>query len=1053
LRVGAYVITAIVLAAYSLYLSESPWSTTDAFHTALESVSTVLAFIIGALALVRFYNRKQGTFLFLGTGFLGTGVLDGYHALVAGSFPEFTDPDLVAWTWIASRVFLSLFLLAAYVSWRRESRRGVPAVREDSVYLVAFVLTALVFGFFMQVPVTGAYFQSLYFSRPAEFIPALLYGAALAGFIRKGEWRRDSLEHWVNVSLVIAVLTHAIFMSRSSGMHDALFDAAHALKVASYVAILVGLLISVYVTFRREVRALEAVRQVNESMAYEVGVRRQAEQVYQETEERLQNFLDTAHDLIQSSDPEGRLVYANRAWQRTLGYELEELEGLRLWDLLDSESAARVRKQHQELLSGESVGRLVLELRARDGRLVVCSGNATVHRVEGKPVAVQAILRDVTEQRRAEKELAASRANLAALVENTGDAIWSVGPDLRLITFNSAFALSVEARTGREPEHGDRPEDIFDPVLARFYTDLYDRTLRGERFNEQVEDEVQGQMRAIEIFCNPISGDEGVAGAVMFGRDVTRRRRAEEALKMAKEEAEAANRAKSQFLASMSHELRTPLNSVIGFANILLKNKAGNLDEKQVGFLGRIMTNGRHLLSLINDVLDLAKIEAGRMELEIEEANLATLVTETVHQLEGRVTEKDVKLIADVPAELPSVQTDVAKLRQVIINLVGNALKFTEHGSVTVRIETLRGPGSAATAIHVVDTGIGIPDDRLEAIFEAFQQADGSTSRKYGGTGLGLAISRSICQLLGYDLTVSSAVGEGSTFSILLLDAAEREEALHAEEHVDDKSREVHLGPDVRELMAAHPMRDFLVLVVDDEVDSRVVLSHYLEDFGCKVLTAATAPEGLELARMHHPDLITLDLVMPGVDGWQALQTLKDDPELRSIPVVVVSIVAGEEGHGRLIGAVDLLNKPIERKDLLRVLWRNLAPQRGGRVLVVDDDADTRVVLEEYLREAGFEVTTARHGKEALEKINGETPDAVLLDLLMPVMDGMTFLEHLRAEPRHLGLPVIVLTGKDLSDLERETLGAVTSGIISKGSSVDERLREVLGSLIPLINR
>ncbi len=429
------------------------------------------------------------------------------------------------------------------------------------------------------------------------------------------------------------------------------------------------------------------------------------------------------------------------------------------------------------------------------------------------------------------------------------------------------------------------------------------------------------------------------------------------------------------------------------------------------------------------------------MDLEIEPVDMDELVRETLAQLEGQVKAKgkDVELRPDVPAGLPPVETDRAKLKQVIINLVGNALKFTDAGEVAVIVEAEDG---LARAIHVRDTGIGIPQDRLDAIFEAFQQADSTTSRKYGGTGLGLTISRSICQMLGYEVDVSSEPGEGSTFTIRFT------EGPRARSEDEEPAAEVVVEPEERPARATS-VRGFTVLVIDDDADSRVLMTHYLQDFGCDVIAASSAPEGLRLARERRPDLITLDLMMPEMDGWEALRKMKEDPDLREIPVVVVSIVASED-RGSLLGAVDLVTKPVEREDLLRVLWRNLLRHQEGRVMLVEDEEDTRVLLRTYLEDAGLDVVEAANGAEALRTLGRDSPDAIVLDLMMPVMDGMTFLERLREMPEYLGIPVIVVTAKDLSEEDREELHAKASGVIEKGDGVEDRLREYLGLIFRL---
>jgi PAS domain S-box-containing protein len=1060
-RAVIYWVVLLLLLGGSFVIRNSPWHSGPELHTVMESIATLLAFLVGCLALVRFYSRKQATFLAIGTGFLGAGVLDLNHVIL--TTPQILArltttgqevENLFAWSWTAERVFLSLFLFWSVLAWRKEARHGAgEAVHEGSVYATALVLTLVDLFFFQFYHLRNAHFVGLPMSRPAELLPAFLFAAAFFGLLMEGGWRRDTFEHWLLLSLLISAMTQAAFMSMSQHRFDAMFDAAHLLKIASYLAMLTGLLFSVYLTFRREGEVLGALTEANDALAREVSVRAQAQQALKEGRARIQDFLDNANDLIQTVAPDGRFLYVNSAWKRVLRYTDEDLERKSVFDIVHPAWVGRLKEEFKRVLSGAPARRFNVEFISADERVVILSGSAAAQFDRGLAVATQGIFRDVTEQRLAERQLAASKANLTALVENTGDAIWSVDRDHRLITFNSAFSLAIEAATGREPAVGQLPEETFSAEDVEWYRDVYDRALRGDRNVALRTDQVGGQLSYFELYANPIQGEEGTAGAVLFGKDVTPRVRAEEALRVAKEEAEAANKAKSDFLANMSHELRTPLNSVIGFTNILLKNKGGNLNDKDVGFLQRVLANGKHLLELINEVLDLAKVEAGRMELIIEPVDLRGLVVETVQQLEGQARVKDgnVVLIADAPEQVDAVETDSAKLKQVIINLVGNALKFTHEGSVTVRVD-VAGDGRTPVAIAVEDTGIGIPPDRLEAIFEAFQQAEAGTARKYGGTGLGLAISRSICLLMGYDLMVESEMGKGSTFTIVMGERARKPLKEEAEEGEGEKEEAEEAAPAAtREAAAPAPrMRDFQVLVVDDEKDSRVLMSHYLEEFGCRVITAGTGEEGIQAARDNKPDLITLDLMMPGMTGWEVLQKLKADPELRKIPVVVVSIVAGE-GRGRLLGAVDLVTKPFDREDLLRVLWRNLVRKRGGRVLVVEDEESTRRLLEGYLHRFGLEVVTAGDGQAGLDAVRTEAPDAVLLDMIMPVMDGMTFLHNLRADPLYTGLPVIVLTGKELTHEEHKALSDMASGILQKGDELEPRLRETLSSLFALV--
>ena len=391
-------------------------------------------------------------------------------------------------------------------------------------------------------------------------------------------------------------------------------------------------------------------------------------------------------------------------------------------------------------------------------------------------------------------------------------------------------------------------------------------------------------------------------------------------LEIAKELAEHANRSKSEFLANMSHELRTPLNSVIGFGNILLKNKAGNLSAEDLTFIGRILANGKHLLGLINQLLDLSKIEAGKMELELTSVALDQLVRETLATQESLLRDRPVKLLTDLPEAVAVLQADAGKIKQVLLNLIGNALKFTAEGSITVRL-VVEPATRRPQCLEVQDTGIGIPRHRQAAIFEAFQQAESGTSRKYGGTGLGLTISRAFCQLMGFRLEVQSEEGKGSTFRVVL--APEAKPAAGPTEAPS-------ASPPHPEPPLDQPAR--LVLVVDDNPDSHILLGNLIEECGCRVITADSGALALTRARESKPDLILLDLMMPTKNGWETLQSLKADPATAAIPVVIASIVA-HEYRGTVPGATDVLQKPVSRDALLRVIRTHTRP----KLLVVAD--------------------------------------------------------------------------------------------------------------------
>jgi signal transduction histidine kinase/ActR/RegA family two-component response regulator len=391
---------------------------------------------------------------------------------------------------------------------------------------------------------------------------------------------------------------------------------------------------------------------------------------------------------------------------------------------------------------------------------------------------------------------------------------------------------------------------------------------------------------------------------------------AEAAHRLARMVAEDANRAKSDFLANMSHELRTPLNSIIGFSDILLKNKSGAFAKTDLGYLDRVQANGRHLLALINSVLDLSKVEARQMPLEITSVPLSALIREMLTELEPQAQQRGVRLLSELPDRRCVVETDGVKLKQILINLVSNAIKFSPDGEVKVVVRC-----DAVTheviSIDVCDTGIGVPPDRVHAIFEAFQQADNSTARQFGGTGLGLTISQSLARLMGFDITLTSELGVGSVFSVVMSRAAQPAPRVGAADEGEPSPREPE--PD-------SGAASFLVLVIDDESDARVILRQSFEELGCAVVTASTVDEGMALARAVAPDMITVDLMMPRKDGWDALEELQADAVLRSTPIVVVSAVATENrSRMQVFGALDYLNKPVTREELWRVVQRGQA--------------------------------------------------------------------------------------------------------------------------------
>ena len=493
-----------------------------------------------------------------------------------------------------------------------------------------------------------------------------------------------------------------------------------------------------------------------------------------------------------------------------------------------------------------------------------------------------------------------------------------------------------------------------------------------------------------------------------------------------------ASQHKSQFLANMSHELRTPLNAVIGVTEMLLEDARDLKREDEIEPLDRVLRAARHLLALINDILDLSKIEAGKMELHLESFSLAPLIEDVVKTIEPLAAKNGNRLIVDCLPELGTIHADQTRCRQALLNLASNANKFTEKGTVTMAARHEPIDGREWITVAVTDTGIGMNTEQMGRLFQEFSQADSSTTRKYGGTGLGLAISRHFCRMMGGDITVDSKPGEGSTFTIRLPRIVETEQAKVAEPEFG----RAHSGAAATEAPR--------ILVVDDDPTVRELVARHLERAGFAVTTAKGGQDGLRLARELRPAAVTLDIMMPDIDGWTVLAAMKGDPALSHIPVVLMTIVE-EKNRGYALGAADYLVKPVDRGKLVTAL-QHICGSSAGRVLLIDDDDVVRRGVRLALEPIGWHVTEAEDGRIALDSLSTSRPDVIILDLMMPRMNGFEFLDEMRARAEWRDIPVVIITAKDLTEADRNRLNGGVEHIIQK-SDRDEMLRRLTGEL------
>ena len=491
-------------------------------------------------------------------------------------------------------------------------------------------------------------------------------------------------------------------------------------------------------------------------------------------------------------------------------------------------------------------------------------------------------------------------------------------------------------------------------------------------------------------------------------------------LETARDEAKEASEAKSKFLANMSHELRTPLNGIIGYADLLLEECEDEGNEMMVEDLTKITQSGSHLLSIINDILDMSKIEAGKMELFVSEFNISDLVEQVKNISQSLADKNNNSIIYEVEDGLTSMKGDETRLRQCVVNLISNAVKFTENGTVTVKVESDRQIDEGLN-ISVSDTGIGMTDTQLQNIFEDFTQADDETTAKFGGTGLGLAITRNLVTMMQGIVSVESKLDVGSTFTISLPRFLEPKETI-SEEIVGES------GP--------------LVLIVDDDLNIHDLACRILIQNGYRTISATDGSRGIEIARERNPSLILLDIMMPKKDGWEVLKDLRNDDVLSKIPVLMTSVLE-EQKTAEALGARAYVSKPIDKKQLLETL-KSLEIDKSSKVLLIDDDPDVRELVSRMLQNEGIEIIEAKNGKEGLEMLVQE-PDLIILDLEMPVMNGFEFLETSSTR-----IPIIIFSGLELSKqdvegLQSQTLGLITKDKLDSGEQLLEAVNGVLG--------
>jgi signal transduction histidine kinase/CheY-like chemotaxis protein/HAMP domain-containing protein len=622
------------------------------------------------------------------------------------------------------------------------------------------------------------------------------------------------------------------------------------------------------------------------------------------------------------------------------------------------------------------------------------------------------------------KEIREARSRLTDAIESISEGFSLYGADDKLIVCNSRYR-DLFASHADVMEPGTSFETIVRTAVDRGSIEDADGRSdawlqeRLERHRNPGEPHVQRRSDGRWVRVSERKTASG--GVVATYTDITELKQHEaeladlvEKLKVARDAADQANRTKSNFLANMSHELRTPLNAIIGYSEILQEDAVDKSDAAPIDDLKKIESAGRHLLGLINNVLDLSKIEAGKMDVFIEEIHTQALFAEVLSIVRPLADKNENVVEVICPADVGNFRSDQTKVKQCLLNLLSNANKFTSKGTL---ILTAAREDNSRVSFRVSDTGVGMTQEQLGRLFEAFSQADASTTKRFGGTGLGLAITKHFCSMLGGDVAVESSPGKGSTFTITLPDQGD--------------------APVLGQAPVVAPPADgrATVLVVDDDPAMLSLLGKTLEKEGYRVISASNGVEALALARQQRPQAITLDVLMPQMDGWRALKELKADATLRDIPVVIITILS-ERGMAIPLGAADFMTKPVDRQRLTAILREHCPALSDASILVVDDEPSAREALCRTLTSIGYAAHAAVNGRSALDWLASHpAPSLILLDLLMPEMDGFEFLRELRKGPAFAQVPVIVVTAKELTAEDLHVLRGQTEQIIAKDPS------------------
>ncbi|MCZ6678359.1 MAG: response regulator [Candidatus Poribacteria bacterium] len=782
------------------------------------------------------------------------------------------------------------------------------------------------------------------------------------------------------------------------------------------------------------VRAEEELLALNEMLEQRVA-ERTAE--LSRAEARYRDLYDNAPDMMAVVNlVTGEISDCNQTLADVIGYSKEEIIGSPFMNLYDMASREAAQKTSADFVKTGTIARQERTLRRADGSTIDVLLQATaIYDDAGKIVASRSTWRDVSKQKQAEQALRASQERFRRAVLDAPFPIMIHAEDGEVLQISRAWTELTGYTHEDIPTISDWAEraygqrkDLVKADIDRLYN-LNERVKEGEyRIVTR-----SGETRTWDFSSAPLGKlPDGRRLVISMAMDITDRVHARVELQQAMEAAEYANRAKSEFLANMSHELRTPLNAIIGFAEILRDQILGGINDEQKELIHDIHTSGYHLLEMINHILDLAKIEAGKMELLLEAFSVEQAIAEVNTIIIALANRKQIELALEFDQDV-SIEADKVRFKQILYNLLSNAVKFTDDGGhVTTQFEGSQNE----LLVRVTDTGVGIHPDDQAKLFQSFTQIDASKSRQHEGTGLGLALTRQLVELHGGRIWVESEYGKGSTFlfTIPLHQPADFQNSASTQMTTSEPTGTTHIAP-------PSSSNSRTILVAEDDEHAARLLGAYLTEAGYHVAYARDGEEAIAKAAAVQPFAMTLDIMLPKKDGWQVLKALKTSSNLQSIPVIIVSVTE-ERQLAFGLGAVAHLVKPIDRETLLASLGSLSILRQDGApcILVVDDDPRTIRLLSTVLANEGYEVLKATSGQAAIDLALSHVPDLIILDLMMPNVDGFQVIKRLAGEPHTREIPIIICTAMDLNDDERERLNGQIRSIIQKSGHVKEAL-------------